>query len=127
MVEGSALSVKCPVTFPAICPLLPNYSGANKAIIAEAGVNFAPPGGESMHGVGVRMREWTVDIATQHAGDEVLAFTHGVAIRCLIGLEENWPEERSWQTQTGNTSVTSASVTDITLDFQNRNANDLAT
>lgn len=100
---------------------------ANQAAIDAAGVNFRPPGGESMHDVGVRMHDWSLDIARRLPGGEVLAFTHGVAIRCLIGLEENWPEKRIWQTHTDNTSVTSMLVTDnvVMLDFHNRNANDL--
>lgn len=104
------------------------YSVANQPAIAAAGVNFKPPGGESMHDVGLRMREWALDIPTQHGGGTVLAFTHGVAIRCLIGLEENWPEERIWQTRTDNTSVTSMSVTGnvIKLDFHNRSAHEFA-
>ena len=36
---------------------------ANQAAIDAAGVNFRPPGGESMHDVGVRMHDWSLDIA----------------------------------------------------------------
>ena len=92
------------------------YSVANQPAIAAAGVNFKPPGGESMHDVGLRMREWALDIPTQHGGGTVLAFTHGVAIRCLIGLEENWPEERIWQTRTACRSpATSSNWTSTTV------------
>ena len=81
------------------------YTPRMSARIARSGVDFAAPGGESMRDVGQRMHNWLRSLAS--AGPtEVLAFTHGVAIRCLAGLVEDWPHERIWKTHTANCSVT---------------------
>ena len=81
------------------------YTPTMSARIARSGVDFAAPGGESMSDVGQRMHNWLRSLASDgHA--EVLAFTHGVAIRCLAGLVEDWPHERIWKTHLGNCSIT---------------------
>lgn len=81
------------------------YTPSMSARIARSGVDFAAPGGESMRDVGQRMHSWLRSLASDGAA-EVLAFTHGVAIRCLAGLVEDWPHERIWKTHTANCSVT---------------------
>ena len=87
------------------------YTPRMSARIARSGVDFAAPGGESMRDVGQRMHNWLRSLAS--AGPtEVLAFTHGVAIRCLAGLVEDWPHERVWKTHTANCSVTVLEVHD---------------
>ena len=81
------------------------YTPTMSARIARSGVDFAAPGGESMRDVGQRMHSWLRSLASDGSA-EVLAFTHGVAIRCLAGLVEDWPHERIWKTHLGNCSIT---------------------
>ena len=81
------------------------YTPRMSARIARSGVDFAAPGGESMRDVGQRMHNWLRSLASDGT-TEVLAFTHGVAIRCLTGLVEDWPHERIWKTHLGNCSIT---------------------
>ena len=87
------------------------YTPTMSARIARSGVDFAAPGGESMRDVGQRMYSWLRSLASD-GHPEVLAFTHGVAIRCLAGLVEDWPHERIWKTHTANCSVTVLEVHD---------------
>lgn len=87
------------------------YTKEQKAEIDRLGVYFAPPGGESMRDVGLRMNDWLQSVSSGNEAAQILAFTHGVAIRCLAGLIEDWPEERIWQTATGNTTLSGFLVT----------------
>lgn len=93
------------------------YTPEMSAHIATLGVEFAAPGGESMRDVGERMLDWIRAAGCTESRD-VLAFTHGVAIRCLAGLVEEWPHEQIWQAHLENTSVTVFEVTDQVVSLQ---------
>jgi broad specificity phosphatase PhoE len=79
--------------------------------IERIGVEFAAPAGESMRDVGQRMLAWVHSVAASGPHD-ALAFTHGVAIRCLAGLVDEWPHERIWKTHLANAAVTVFEITD---------------
>lgn len=82
------------------------------AQINERPKDFKGPGAESMNDVELRMYEgWLADALsdTTQAGDRpenIFAFGHGLAIRCLVGHIERWPRERILKTHTPNASVT---------------------
>lgn len=78
------------------------FTDETLAQIAALGKEFRSPGGESFNDVGHRMREWT---AAAEENKRTFAFTHGGAIRCLASDIYDWPHEKTYKTQPGNTSV----------------------
>ncbi|WNJ17642.1 histidine phosphatase family protein [Pontibacter sp. G13] len=70
------------------------YTPERKAEVAQNSLDFTPPGGESQREVYHRMRAWLDQVAEEFQGVEsanIAAFSHGFAIRTLIGqaLEAN--------------------------------------
>jgi probable phosphoglycerate mutase len=78
--------------------------------IERLGMDFKAPSGESMREVGARMEDWLQetfdDYQPAEAPETHLVFTHGVAIRSLVGRMLGWDNKRIYQTITDNTSLT---------------------
>lgn len=66
--------------------------------------DFAPPGGESMNDVSARMLRWLHRIPDDDGVH--FAYTHGLAIRCLMSGLFDWSREDIRSTPTENTSLT---------------------
>lgn len=67
------------------------------------GKNAAAPGGETMNEVGTRMGRAVSDLINPGT---TFVFTHGLAIRCLVGQLHGWPQSRIRIDNTPNTSLT---------------------
>ncbi|HVX23876.1 MAG TPA: histidine phosphatase family protein [Candidatus Saccharimonadales bacterium] len=85
------------------------YTPKVTAQLKREGKDFKAPGGESMNEVAKRMRAWLetsfTDVSTG-VTERHFAFTHGVAIRCLVGSFRGWSQDKIYKTRTPNTSVT---------------------
>ena len=85
------------------------YNPVTLAAIAAQGVHFAPPGGESMHQVGARMYAWLLTAqahAAQQGHSSIMAVTHGIAIKSLLGYIADWPHAKIYTTEVANVSLT---------------------
>lgn len=84
------------------------YTPAVLQAIQEQGKDFKLPGGESMNGVGSRMLRWIeTTVAVDDASDSrTFVFGHGLAIRSLVSVLENWSHRETFESVTDNTSVT---------------------
>jgi alpha-ribazole phosphatase len=76
--------------------------------IEREGLDFRPPGGESFHDVGARMLAWLDDLPYLADGpdSDVLAFTHGGAVRCLLSKLLGWTHAETYATKPANASIT---------------------
>jgi len=72
-------------------------------LISQLGNDFKSPGGESFTDVGMRMASRIESLPDVPA---IFAFTHGGAIRCLIGRMYGWSHDEIYQTKPANASVT---------------------
>lgn len=83
------------------------YTPATLIQVATQGKHFAAPDGESMQVVGERMFTWLMQTARiarqQHT--TVLAFSHGMAIKCLAGYINNWSHTKIYTTAIPNASL----------------------
>lgn len=69
--------------------------------------NFRAPGGESPRDVARRMyASLEHHVVQQEMTGSVHIYTHGFAIRSLVGLMLDWPHRKVYETTTDNTSVT---------------------
>ncbi len=88
------------------------YTPETLAAIAKHQLDFAAPGGESMRQVGARMVESlteAVGLAEAEMPEAlVIAFGHGIAIRCFAGLVRTSTHEEILRGSTPNVSVTTA-------------------
>jgi alpha-ribazole phosphatase len=62
--------------------------------------------GESIEEVEVRIREALEQIAAESKAKNILVFTHGMSIKCLIGKTLGWGFFKIWTTPIENTSTT---------------------
>ena len=88
------------------------YNTVTVAEIERLGKDFHAPGGESMNTVGDRVFDWAQtaippdDELDWSDGDPTfIAFTHGVAIKCLASRLEDWTETQTYQTPIDNASL----------------------
>jgi len=77
-------------------------------LISHLGNDFRSPGGESFSDVGIRMLDRLESLPN---APTTLAFTHGGAIRCLIGRMYGWTHDEIYVIKPANTSVTRLSKT----------------
>ena len=70
------------------------YTEIVKRQIRALRKDFRFKGGESMNMVGDRMLAWSEEQQNRYPDDTVVAFTHGVALRCLVGVRCGWSHER---------------------------------
>lgn len=60
--------------------------------------SWAPPGGESLHALGARIRDVTDSLARRHAGEQIVLVAHGGVLDMLyrfatrqdLGTQRNW-------------------------------------
>ncbi len=73
------------------------------------GMDHGSPGGESMHDVGGRMMGWLVDTVFYKPEwtdqRDIVVFSHGLAIRCLLQRVLGFNPEAAWRWRTDNTSI----------------------
>lgn len=83
------------------------YNEAVKAEILRVEKDFKLEGGESMNETCARMQGWLDDTAELTAPDSrTFVYTHGMAIRCLLGGMYGWSHEQTRATGiTPNTSI----------------------
>lgn len=80
---------------------------------AEADLAWAPPGGESLGGVGARVLAAWRDITAAHPGREVVAVSHGAAIAVGLALLQH-DDPRAWMRyRLRNTSVTEVELAPV--------------
>ncbi len=81
------------------------------AVIEREGLDFRPPGGESFRDVGARMLDWLCDLPdlADRPNSDVVAFTHGGAIRCLLSELLGWSHSVTYAMKPANASVTALS------------------
>lgn len=84
------------------------YTEEVLAEIAKLQKDFALEGGESMNDVAERLDQWRIEREVVHADDyaTIFVFTHGIAIRCLVGKLLNWDHATILQKELKNASVT---------------------
>lgn len=75
--------------------------------------------GESMNDVARRKREWTDDVRAK-SHETIFAFTHGYAIRCLVGDYLKWDHPTIRAAEVGNASATILQLdsSGLLLDYQ---------
>ena len=85
------------------------YNPVTLAAIAAQGLDFAAPGGESMRQVGARMYAWLLAAqaqAAQQGYSSIMAVSHGIAIKSLVGYVANWSHSKIYTTELANVSLT---------------------
>ena len=85
------------------------YNPVTLAAIAAQGLDFAAPGGESMRQVGARMYAWLLAAqaqAAQQGYSSIMAVSHGIAIKSLVGYVANWSHSKIYTTEVANVSLT---------------------
>jgi probable phosphoglycerate mutase len=88
-------------------------------------MDFRSPGGESMHDVGTRMREWVYSLGERVEREDIstiVAVTHGIAAKSLLQRIFNFTPSYVWLIGMENTSVTKIRATKHGwhLDYLNR-------
>lgn len=78
-------------------------------LISNLGNDFRSPGGESFSDVGTRMLDRMESLPNVPT---TFAFTHGGAIRCLIGRMYGWTHDEIYAIKPANASVTRLSKAD---------------
>lgn len=81
----------------------------------QEGMDFRMPGGESLRESGLRMIKSLAVISEKHPEETVLIGTHGLAIRCLVGMIKGWSKHDIVSTPTPNCSLTLLSSRDNQL------------
>lgn len=81
------------------------------------GINAKAPGGESMYEVAVRAGNELRDIVDTDGEQNVpkLVYTHGVAIRSVVGSICGWSRSDIYNAKTENTSITKVTLQDNVL------------
>jgi broad specificity phosphatase PhoE len=69
-------------------------------------LDFKLPGGESMNDVADRMQNWLEDINFRPGHETVAVYTHGFAIRCLVGRLLEWDHSGIRDNNVDNASAT---------------------
>lgn len=74
--------------------------------LIDADAHYAPEGGESFHQVGQRMRDAIAELQQRHAGEKILAVSHGAAMALALAhlLEGDFYAWNNYHFQ--NTAVT---------------------
>jgi broad specificity phosphatase PhoE len=72
----------------------------------EAGRDPAPPGGESLSGVGQRVAQWCRSLAASQAGRSVAAVAHSEVIGSFLAVVDQVSPARAWPPKVPNGSVT---------------------
>lgn len=70
--------------------------------------NFIPGDfvkGESQAGIAVRMKDWLEEVIARYPHGRIIAFTHGMAIRCLLTEILNESKPIAYKQSVDNTSV----------------------
>ncbi len=76
-------------------------------------VTFAPPGGESLQDLGVRVRAALDDLAAQAAGEEtVVVVTHVSPIKAAVGWALGTGDDVTWRLYVAPASLSRVEVTD---------------
>jgi broad specificity phosphatase PhoE len=68
--------------------------------------NSTPPDGEPAESVYARVRSWLDAARRDHAGQTVLAVSHGQILRILIALALEIDPAQAWRFETGNAALT---------------------
>lgn len=77
------------------------------AQINQMNGHFSAPGGESPHAVAQRMHDSLHKYVDSSEPDKLIhVYTHGFAIRILVGRLLDWPYQQSFNSVADNTSVT---------------------
>jgi broad specificity phosphatase PhoE len=102
------------------------YTPEVLAAIAEYLHDFALPGGESLNDVSGRMEAWLGRVEQRHPNGVVLASTHGIAIRALVGKQLGWSHAETTTNpvhDVDNVSLTRLTVDNgkISVDFWGKN------
>jgi broad specificity phosphatase PhoE len=81
--------------------------------MAEMGIDFAPPGGESQRQVEQRVSEWLCDeiisnpnIFCLNREVHIAAFSHGLTIKCLLHHILHFDSHLIWRMEIDNCSIT---------------------
>ena len=92
----------------------------------ELGMHFNYVGGENLFAVENRMAKWLFEVMQKYkdTNENIAAFSHGTAIKCLLHYIMNFEHKLTWRISIDNTSM---SVFDYKLDhWFVRRINDLA-
>lgn len=92
------------------------YTADERQRMVDMGIDYATPGGESFRQVAERMFAWSEDVlrsglALERSMVDVLAVSHGHAIRCLLWKLFSLPDAILHRIELDNTSVTHLSWT----------------
>ena len=83
------------------------YTPEILALINKDNHNFASPKGESQKEVGERMYDFVKDrVLGAPEGSKIAAFSHGVAIKCLLREIMQFDTNLTWRMNIENTSIT---------------------
>lgn len=78
----------------------------------RADLAFAPPGGESLAGLGARVRSALVDLAADAARREVVVVTHVSPIKAAVAWALGVGDEVTWRMFVGQASISRVAVGD---------------
>lgn len=88
--------------------------------------HFKAPEGESQHDVERRMVEFTAECLEKYPGKDIIVFSHGVAIKCLIRFVQDWDPLNTYHTEMDNTGLTIIEFHDDAKKWRLRTLNDHA-
>ncbi len=82
------------------------YTQEVLAQIRREQLDFALPGGESMRQVAKRVGEWSADARANREAKVIMAFAHGVAIRCHVAALCGWDHAQVMANHVGYAGAT---------------------